>query len=89
MASPRVDGFNFQFPATMVLRCSVSEVEIEEDDESEDFFHDPMPYRLGGGAAMAVTALELDDPDAGNWAVIDDSSSLHGWVRPSERPISP
>ena len=58
MASPLVEGFNFQFPATMGLRWrgAVGTGSAAE----EDFFHDPMPYVFGADGDNINSVLRLD-----------------------------
>ena len=64
MASPLVEGFNFQFPATMGLRWRGGAVVGSTGsaaEEEEDFFHDPMPYVFGAdGDNINSVVLGLD-----------------------------
>ena len=61
MASPLVEGFNFQFPATMGRRWSRGAVGTGSAAEAEDFFHDPMPYVFGAdGDNINSVVLRLD-----------------------------
>ena len=98
IASERVAGLHFQFPATIGLRRTscislllllFNDGSVEEEEEEGVAFHDPMAYCFGGGgddviAAATAAVLESSGNDD------DDSGGIfaHADADPSRKDVA-